>query len=156
MMKFKTFLYWGERMSHVDYYSDENGIRAQFFRGNERVLDLRLSIEDAETFIHDIASHIRNAKQKRGDYMQDKPSLARKYRDMIAERPEDSERIERILGKIFKDLGQIYRYRKSNTFDVSFPDGSTLEIRLRDDGSCSGTLLKDNELKQQLKDIRGE
>lgn len=40
-------------MSHINYHSDENGIRAQFFRGNERVLDLRLSIEDAETFIHD-------------------------------------------------------------------------------------------------------
>lgn len=51
-------------MGHIDYQSDEKGIRAQFFRGNERVLDLRLSIEDAETFIHDIASHIRNAIQR--------------------------------------------------------------------------------------------
>ena len=80
-------------MSHINYHSDENVISAQFFRGNERVLDLRLSIEDAETFIHDIASHIRNAKQKRGDYMQDKLSLARKYRDMIEEYPADSEKI---------------------------------------------------------------
>ncbi len=155
-MKFKTFLYWGERMSHVDYYSDENGIRAQFFRGNERVLDLRLSIEDAETFIHDIASHIRNAKQKRGDYMQDKPSIARQYRDMIAEYPADSEKIERILGKMFKEMGQVYRYRNSNHFDLSFPDGSTLEVFLRDDGSCSRTLLNDHELKQSLKEARGE
>lgn len=144
-------------MSHVDYHSDGNGVRVQFFRGNERVFDLQLTVEDAEMFSHDYAAHVRNAKEKRGDFdRQDEPSLARKYRDMIAERPADSERIERILGKIFKELGQIYRYRKSNTFDVSFPDGSTLEIRLRDDGSCSGTLLKDNELKQQLKDIRGE
>ena len=85
--------------------------------------------------------------------MQDKQSIARKYRDMIAEYPADSEKIERILGKMFKE---IYRYRNSNHFDLSFPDGSTLEVFLRDDGSCSRTILNDHELKQSLKEARGE
>ena len=88
--------------------------------------------------------------------MQDNPSIARKYRDMIAEYPADSEKVERILGKMFKEIGQVYRYRKSNHFDLSFPDGSTLEVFLRDDGSCSRTLLNYHELKQSLKEARGE
>ena len=99
-------------------------------------------------------SHINY--HRRGDYMQDKQSIARKYRDMIAEYPADSEKIERILGKMFKEMGQVYRYGNSNHFDLSFPDGSTLEVFLRDDGSCSRTLLNDHELKQSLKEARGE
>ena len=89
-------------------------------------------------------SHINY--HRRGDYMQDKPSIARKYRDMIAEYPADSEKIERILGKMFKEMGQVYRYRNSNHFDLSFQDGvehgrnnrhSLCEFGLRMGESCA-------------------
>lgn len=53
-----------------------------------------------------IASHIRNAKQKRGDYMQDKPSLARKYRDMIAERPAIARGLSESWARYLKILGK--------------------------------------------------
>ena len=72
-----------------------------------------------------------------------KDSLARKYRDRLAECPVNPEKHPQILGEMMLEMSYWIRYRASNQMVIGFPDMSRLEILFNDDGTLARQNLKD-------------
>lgn len=82
-------------------------------------------------------------------------SIAREFRDRIAESPNDATAVSKIIVEILLGGTKLSPYGTRNVYAV-FSDCSELDINFNEDGTVWRTQLNDSELKQQLKDSRGE
>lgn len=79
---------------------------------------------------------------------EEKISLARKYRDRLAECPANPEKHPQILGEMMLEMSLWSLDLRE--MSVWFPDGTHLEIRFRKDGTISGQTLQEQEFDPEF------
>ena len=79
---------------------------------------------------------------------EEKNSLARKYRDRLAECPVNPEKHPQILGEMMLEMSMWSRSLRQ--MSVWFPDRTHLEIRFDKDGTLVGQTLQEQEFDSEL------